>query len=139
MKALDTSALLGLLEGDGSVRDLVRRLRGIELATTEANLLELTYLAARGNARSRNHRRETLERMRRKITVLPIDAKAVEHSGRHLSAGADALPPLVLAAMGALEAQGCEEVFTLETSAPPGRWKMRVTRIPASKHTKESK
>jgi predicted nucleic acid-binding protein len=48
MKALDTPVLLAILEGVPAARDLLRRLKGSELATTEANLLELTLLASAG-------------------------------------------------------------------------------------------
>lgn len=132
MKGLDTSVLLALLEGDAGVRKLLTRLRGIELATTEVNLLELAYLAARGPSRSRTARRETLERLRRKITVLPIDGRAVEQAGRRLGKGSEKTPPHVLAMLGALEANGCDELFSLQAEIDPGKWRFKVTSIPSS-------
>ncbi len=128
MKALDTPVLLALLEGDASVKALLRRLRGVEIATTEANLLELSYLAAHGDARTRGERREVLERLRRKITVLPIDAPAVDQSGRHLGKGGERLAPLRLGMFGALEVGGCDELFSTEPPADFGKWKFKVTR-----------
>ncbi len=127
MKALDTPALLALLEGDGGVKDLLRRLRGHEVATTEANLLELALLSGRGSARS-GHRREALSRLRRKITVLPIDSRAIEEVARRSSRGELAgLAPHVAGMLAALEVAGCEELFT---DAPlPGRWRFRVSRV----------
>lgn len=136
MKALDTSVLLALLEGEPGARDLLRRLHGIEVATTDANLLELAYLAARGPERHRSARREALARLRRKITVLPIDARAVEASSHRLGKGAEAAPPLVCAMMGALESSGCEELLSLDPPVPAGKWKVRVSRI-RMHHAKE--
>jgi predicted nucleic acid-binding protein len=129
MKALDTSVLLALLEGDAGARDLLRRLRGSELATTEVNLLELGYLAARGSARSQGARRETLDRLRRKITVLPIDGRAVEQAARRLGKGSERTPPHVLAMLGALEANGCDELLTHEVGLDAGKWRFKITRL----------
>jgi len=129
MKALDTPVLLALLEGALGTKELLRRLHGEELATTEANLLELEYIVARGPAKHRGSRRDAITRLRRKITVLPIDARAVEACSHHLGKGAEAAPPLVGAMMGALEASGCAELLTRDPFAPEGRWKVRVTRI----------
>lgn len=126
MKGLDTSVLLALLEGDRKVRDLLRRLRGVELATSEANFLELGYLAARGPAKGRRHRQETLERLRRKITVLPIDSRSVDRSLRQLRKGNSAPAPAVLAMLGAFEAAGCDEVLTRSPFPAPGRWSFAV-------------
>lgn len=116
MKGLDTSVLLALLEGDRGTRNLLTRLRGIELATTEINLLELSYLAARAPPRTRAARREVLDRLRRKITVLSIDSRAVDQAGRRLGKGSEKTPPHVLAMLGALESSGCDELFTHETA-----------------------
>jgi len=135
MKALDTSVLLALLEGDPGAKEFLRRLRGEEVATTEANLLELEYLAVRGPERHRSSRRDAVARLRRKITVLPIDGRAVEASARHLGKGAEAAPPLVCAMMGALEANGCEELLTHDPPPNAGKWKVRVNRI-QFRHTK---
>jgi predicted nucleic acid-binding protein len=130
MKALDTSVLLALLEGESGVRELLRRLHGVEIATTEANLLELAYLATRGPERHRVARRDAIARLRRKITVLPIDARAVDATTHHLGKGGEGAPPLVGAMMGALEASGCEELLTLDPPPEMGKWKVRVNRIP---------
>lgn len=132
MKALDTAVLLGLLEGDRAARETVRKLRGHELATTEANLLELALLSAKGPGGARSSRREAIARLRRKMTVLPIDSRAIEEiarrSGRPELAG---LSPHVLAMLGALEAGGCEELISGEASFP-GKWRFRTTRMPSS-------
>ena len=129
MKAVDTSVLLALLEGDGALREFLKRQRGIEIATTEANLLELSYVAAHGEGRGRAARREVLDRLRRKITVLPIDARAVEHAARRLGKEGSRLSPLVLAMLSTLEVGGCEELFTREVPAQLGKWKFKITRL----------
>lgn len=129
MKALDTSVLLALLEGDHRARPLIKRLRGVEVATTEANLLELALLAARSPANSRAGRREALSRLRRRVTVLPLDSKAGEATSVHLSRTREALAPLVAAMMGALESSGCDELWTLDPPAELGKWRVRVTRL----------
>ena len=129
MKALDTSVLLALLEGDRSARELVRKLRDVEVATTEVNLLELTYLAARGPPRARNRRREAIERLRRKITVLPVDARAVSEAQGGVLRGEGPPVPLVAAMLGALEAAGCDELFTSDPSECRGRWRFHLTRF----------
>ncbi|MGA3021611.1 MAG: PIN domain-containing protein [Thermoplasmata archaeon] len=129
MKGLDTSVLLALLEGEQGTRNLLTRLRGIELATTEVNLLELSYLSARGPPRTRAARRESLDRLRRKITILPIDSRAVEQAGRRLGKGSERTPPHVLAMLGALEANGCDELLTHETTIDQGRWRFKITHV----------
>lgn len=134
MKALDTSVLLSLLEGAPGAKELLRRLRGVEVATTEANLLELGILAAHGPERLRTARREALNRLRRKITVLPLDAKAIDIAVRHLGKGPATASPLVTAMLGALESNGCEEMLTLDPM-PQGKWKGRITRV-STRHSK---
>ncbi len=129
MKGLDTSVLLALLEGDRGARELLTRLRGTELATTELNLLELSYLAGRGHSGSHTTRRETLDRLRRKISVLPIDARAVEQAGRRIGKGSERTPPHVLAMLGALEANGCDELFTHEAALDSSKWRFKITRV----------
>jgi predicted nucleic acid-binding protein len=129
MKGLDTSVLLALLEGERGARDLLSHLQGVELATTEVNLLELSYLAARGPPRARAARRGALDRLRQKITVLSIDGRAVEQAGRRLRRGSEKTPPHVLAMLGAFEANGCEELFTHETAIDPGKWSFKTTHV----------
>ena len=129
MKGLDTSVLLGLLEGDGASRALVGRLRGVEVATTEANLLELALISGHGPGRLQRARREVLGRLRRKLTVLPIDSRAIELATRRLERAPEPTPPLVLAMLGALESNGCDELFVRDPLRTSPRWKLKVTRI----------
>ncbi|MFZ1024437.1 MAG: PIN domain-containing protein [Thermoplasmata archaeon] len=129
MKALDTSALLALLSGDRAAKDLLHRVRGVEVATTEINLLELGYAAARGPVRHRGPRRATLSRLRRKLTVLPLDDKAVEEASGRLARGATGVPPLRLAMLSILEVNGCEELLSSEVSPLPGKWRFKRVRF----------
>lgn len=129
MKALDTPVLLSMLHGAPAARSLLKSLAGEELATTEANLLELSTLAARSPGGSRAQRIRGVERLRRRLTVLPIDAGAgAEISGR--LSGDRSPGPLVWAMYGALQAHGCSELITdTKGSLPSGHWRFKVRRI----------
>ncbi len=129
MKALDTSVLLALLEGDRLARDLLRNLREVEVATTEANFLELAYLASHGSPRVRGRRREALGRLRRKLTVLPIDPHAVTEAESCIVRGEGPSSPLLAGMLGALEAAGCDELFTSDPRECRGRWRFQMTRF----------
>lgn len=135
MKALDTSLLLAVLQGESGVREFVRRLHGLEIATTEANLLELAAIVAQDRTRRPTSRMEALKRLRRKLTVLPVDAHATEASVSGLRTAAGPVSPLVVGMMGALESSGCEELLTLDRVAIPGAWRFRITQVKLS-HTK---
>jgi predicted nucleic acid-binding protein len=126
MRALDTGILLGLLEGSARARELLRKLRGSELATTEANLLELAYLAAATPPRGRAARLNALEKLRQRLTVLPLDARAVRESTSGIIRQPERLAPTVAAMLGALEAAGCEELYTDDPRAIAGDWGFKV-------------
>ncbi|MGB6500080.1 MAG: PIN domain-containing protein [Thermoplasmata archaeon] len=129
MRALDTSVLLALLEGDPSLRQSLRHWRGEEVATTEANLLELAVLAANGPPKTRSHRLAALGRLRRRLTVLPIDSRAVEEAQRRLDRGAAYRSPLTLAMLAALETSGCEELLTDDPRQFEGKWRFKVSKV----------
>jgi predicted nucleic acid-binding protein len=129
VKALDTPVLLELLEGSAAVREQLRRLRGVEVATTEANLLELTYLATRGSKRARADRLAALARLRRRLTVLPLDPRGTEEVSRHADPDTGAPSLLTLAMLGALEAAGCDELLTIGRLPLGGKWRFRVRDI----------
>lgn len=130
MKALDTPVLLGLLHGTPAVKTLIKSLSGEELATTEANLLELTALAARAPKEARADRMRALERLRRRLTVLPIDRQAGLQVASRLTSEESASRLLVWAMYGALEAHGCAELITdSKGSLPGGRWRFKVRRL----------
>jgi len=128
MKGVDSSVLLGLLEGDAAVRSLLKHLRGLEVATTEADLLELAWLAGTGTKRERRHRLETLSRLRRRITVLPLDARATDQTVRIALRGeSGGALPLSLGRLGALEAAGCEELYTRDPTVVGASSKLKIS------------
>jgi len=126
MKALDTGVLLALLEGSPKARDQVRKLRGAEVATTEANLLELGYLAAAAPPRARSARLAALERLRQRLTVLPVDPRAMQQALPRVARLGEKLSPTVAAMLGALQAAGCEELFTDDPRTISGDWGFKV-------------
>jgi predicted nucleic acid-binding protein len=119
MKALDTPVLLELLRGRPSLGAILKSLEAEELATTEINLFELEVIARSGPRHGRDHRRAGLDRLRRKLTVLPIDARAVQAASA-LSNGrlhdATASEWLML---GAASASGCSEWVTTSAARYP--------------------
>ena len=126
MKALDTGVLLGLLEGSSRAREAVRKLRGSEVATTEANLLELAYLAAEAPPKARTARLAALEKLRQRLTVVPIDARASREAGLRVCRLGGKISPAVGLMLGALEAAGCEELLTDDPRSVVGDWAMKV-------------
>ena len=127
MKGLDTSALLGLLHGDPTVRKVLRSWSGEEIVTSELCLAELTAIALRQPSKVRAHRLQVLERLRRRISVLPVDPRATTalatRSGLSPNEGG-LLGSIVLAA---LETAGCDEVLTGPAAPPARSWgKLKV-------------
>lgn len=130
MKALDTPVLLAFLEGSPRVREQVRKLRGVELATTEANLLELAYLASFAPLKARAARLASIGKLRQRLTVLPIDPRATLEASRRLLAAGGALSPWIAAMLGALEAGGCDELLTDDPRGLEGSWRFRTRKLP---------
>jgi predicted nucleic acid-binding protein len=118
MKGLDTPVLLTILHDSPSAKELLKSLRGEELATTELNMFELRTLAAEGPRAQRNGREDALARLRRRITVLSINADSVQGAGRFFKGSyrATDYQPLVWAT---LAAAGCGEWVTTRRYAPP--------------------
>ena len=129
MKALDTPVLLELLRGRPSLSPVLKSLEGEELATTEVNVFELEAIARAGPRHGREHRRSALDRLRRKLTILPIDARAVQ-AAASLSAGR--LPSATASEwlmLGAASASGCSEWVTTSSARYPrdlGKLPVRV-------------
>lgn len=129
MKALDTGVLREILEAGPGSKELLRRLRGVEVATTERSILELSALARRSPAKLRAARRASVDRLRRKLTVLTIDARAVAEAARHATGSTSSEGLWRLAEWGALEANGCDELISFGKGSLPGKWRFKVTRI----------
>jgi predicted nucleic acid-binding protein len=130
MKAFDTSVLLAILHGERGAKDRLRRFRGIEVATTELNMLELYHIVSRAPRRGRLQRQEALERLRRSLTVLPFDHRAADRAARRvLKEDSKAVPWHVCGILGTLEANGCDELITLDPAGLPGRWAFKVGKL----------
>ena len=120
MKGIDTAVLLRLLRGDPKVRKLLLSLEGEELATTEWNLLELEALARSDASAGRERRRAALEKLRRRLTVIPIDERAVRHTAS-LHGSIRGAPQMIEAAiLGALESRGCTTLYSGRALASGG-------------------
>jgi predicted nucleic acid-binding protein len=131
VKGLDTPILLAILRDAPPARALLRELRGEELATTEINLYELHALAAAAPSGSRPAKVAALQRLRRRMTVLPITASAVDEAARFASAAKAHRPyePLI---WGALKVAGCGTWITTRRHLPPKglrSFKARVVNI----------
>jgi predicted nucleic acid-binding protein len=129
VKALDTGVLLALLEGSSRARDLMRKLRGTELATTEANLLELGYLAGRATHRETALRLAAIERLRQRLTVLPLGERGVHEATVRLARSGGRLAPSVVAMLGTLESAGCDELLTDDPRSLVGEWRFKVRAV----------
>lgn len=115
MRALDTPVLLDLLRGGSGTAGFLRKLGSEELATTEVNMWELGVLAHQDRSRGVERRLAALERLRQKLTVLPVDATSTTHALRLIGAKRSAVSvvsPSRAMILGALEAHGCTEWVT---------------------------
>ena len=119
MKGLDTPVLLALLEGAAKPRALVRALAGEELATTEVNLFEIELLARRDKSPGKERRMQALERLRRKLTVLPINEESTRRAATIAATARQAAPEGTWLCLGAAEAHGCSEWITTAAGMPP--------------------
>jgi predicted nucleic acid-binding protein len=130
VKGLDTPILLGILNGSPSVRPLLRSLSGEELATTELNMIELSAIAGHGGVRGRKERLQALERLRRRMTVLPIDRRVTELLSQRAPETRTAADLHLNMIMAAFEAAGCSHVLTdSRTPTSHAPWKVKVTSI----------
>jgi predicted nucleic acid-binding protein len=128
MKGLDTPVLLDILEGRPSARKLLRRLAGEEICTTEANLLELESIARRERGGSLDRRLAAVERLRRGLTVLPLDERATRTAASRMRGVSQGVSGLGWLIFGALETNGCGEWFTRKGAAfPAGTSKLKVS------------
>jgi predicted nucleic acid-binding protein len=128
MKGLDTPVLLALLEGNSKARSMARALAGEELATTEVNLFEIELLGRREKGPGRDRRSQILERLRRKLTVLPVDEESARKAASLAASARQNAPEGTWLALGAAEAHGCSEWITTAAGAPPATsTRMKVT------------
>ncbi len=119
MRGLDTPVLLAFLQGAPKARALIRALAGEEMATTEVNLFELELLARRHSGTGKAHRLQAVERLRRTLTVLPIDEKAAHRAALLAASARQAGPEGSWLSLAAAEIYGCSEWITTAAAAPP--------------------
>jgi predicted nucleic acid-binding protein len=129
MIGLDTPVLLGILRGDPAAKALIRKLENEEVCTTAQNLFELETLARLDPSVGREQRLATLDRLRRKLTILPIDDRgAIVAAGYASKDAVRVVPAASWMILGALEANGCSEWYTVANSQFPKASKViRVT------------
>jgi predicted nucleic acid-binding protein len=129
MIGLDTPVLLSLLRGESTAKALIRRLEAEEVGTTSINLFELETLARLDSSAGKEHRLAALDRLRRKLTILPIDDRSAATAAGYASKDpSHTVPAANWVILGALEAHGCSEWVTLPGSHFPRASKsVRVT------------
>jgi predicted nucleic acid-binding protein len=120
MKALDTPVLLDVLRGVPAARQLVRSLTGEEVATTEINMFELGVLARSDRRPGFERRLAALERLRRKLTVLPVDGAAIAAAAKLPLAKGKVHSPLTQLLVATLESHGCAHWITVPEAVPEG-------------------
>jgi predicted nucleic acid-binding protein len=118
VKGVDTPLLL--LEGRPEAGVLTDGDGGEEVCTTEVNLFELETLARGGPRQGRGRRLAAIERLRRKLTVLPMDERAAREASALAAGGGRGLPTPSLLVLGTLIAAGASEVLTTDASALQG-------------------
>jgi predicted nucleic acid-binding protein len=129
MKALDTPVLLELLRGRATLGPVLKSLEGEELATTEINVFELEAIARAGPRHGRELRRAAIDRLRRKLTILPIDARAVQAAAAMSVGRLHGASPAEWLMLGAAGASGCSEWVTTSATRYPrdlGKLPVRV-------------
>ncbi len=128
MRGLDTPVLLDLLHGHPAARRLLEESGDEELCTTEINLFELEAIARAERRHGRERRLAALDRLRHKLTVLPIDERAAHVAAVLASSHPRAGSTADYLVLGAAEVAGVREwvsdSITVVPSAP-ARLKVR--------------
>jgi predicted nucleic acid-binding protein len=119
MKVLDTPLLLDLLRGRVSVRTLAEHAKGEELATTELNLFELEVMARIGPKVGRDRRLAAVQRLRRKLTILPIDERACQLGAAAQASHVRAASALECLMLGSARAAGASAWWTSPKESLP--------------------
>ena len=125
MKGLDTGALLAFLTGREEARAVLDGEDPRELAVSEVTLFELEVLA-RSRPTLRRRRQAALERLRSRLTVLPIDARASRRAAEIVSGAKGGLDLLDALSIGALEVNGASAML----SSDPKRFAGAGLRVP---------
>ncbi|MCI4357233.1 MAG: PIN domain-containing protein [Thermoplasmata archaeon] len=130
MIGLDTPVLLEILGGRPSAKALLKRLTGEEVGTTELNLFELAAVARALGPAGLERRLAAIDRLRRGLTVIPLDAHASRLASSRWRGDGQGLSSTPWLLLGALEANGCTEWVTSRALGfPKTPSKLHVTRI----------
>ncbi|MFI5414142.1 MAG: type II toxin-antitoxin system VapC family toxin [Candidatus Lutacidiplasmatales archaeon] len=130
MIGLDTPVLLEILGGRPSAKALLKRLTGEEVGTTEMNLFELVAIARALGPAGLERRLAAVDRLRRGLTVIPLDAQASQGASARWRGDGQGLSSTPWLLLGALEVNGCTEWVTSRSSGfPKTASKLRVTRL----------
>lgn len=121
MKGLDTPVLLDLLRGRPSATRLLSALRGEELGTTEINIFELEALVNLDSGPGSDRRRAAVERLRHRLSVVPVDENAVRAAAQLSDHLARRGTPATRLMLGALIAAGCTDCYTTSEVLAPGK------------------
>lgn len=128
MKGLDTPVLLALLRGEPRIAPLIRKLSGEEVCTTTVNVFELEMIALGDRGPGRDRRGAALDRLLRKVTVLPVDERSAKISAQEASkGGAPPGSPASWLVLGALIAGGCSEWITVREARFPNSSTVKVS------------
>jgi predicted nucleic acid-binding protein len=135
MKALDASVLVALLRGRPEAKALLRSLHGEELCAPQLVLVELEALARLDASPGLERRLAAVEKLRRRLTVLPIEEKGAQIAAKILGAHPRNASLSAALTAGALEAQHVGEWITTPEFAPDrkvGRVRTRVIKMSRS-------
>ncbi|MGA7922630.1 MAG: type II toxin-antitoxin system VapC family toxin [Thermoplasmata archaeon] len=124
MKALDTPVLQDLLRGRQSARKAIQAWSEEELATTELTLFDLEVAARVDPRPGRERRLAALDRLRRKVSVLPVDARAVRWAGE--ARAQYRVRPATALALGILESTGVTDWLVGPPKVSVGRSRSHV-------------
>ncbi len=119
MKGLDTPVLLALLAGRASARALFEGKAEEELCTTEINLFELEAIARASPSGGRARRLAALERLRHRITVLPLDDRGAKAAALLASTNPAGVSSTGCLVAGCFLANGASELVTTEGAGIP--------------------
>jgi|GEM_PF-627899 len=136
MRGLDTPVLLALLDGQPAARRLFDGAPADAFVTTEVNLFELETLA-RQRSPGRSGRLAALERLRRRLAVLPLESGGARRAALFAADSKGGLSSSDALVLGILDAHGASELVTNDPArfaAAHGR--LQVVPMPRSKSKK---
>lgn len=136
VKALDTPALLAILEGRREAAWLIEEVAGGEVGTTEVNLCELEAAVRADGRADRARRLAALDRLRRRISVFAVDEKATRAASRLVAEGHGATSLTTGLILGTVQANGATELITTQAGRFEGAHSPVPIRLMRSKPLK---